>query len=80
MSSNKTPNLQLPQFAAKDHPDFLTDFNDAFKKLDEVIGGLSTSSGASTVEITALKQSIEAMNTAITDLTARVVALENKEA
>lgn len=35
---NFTPNLKLPIFEPNDHPDFLTDFNDAFKRIDEVIG------------------------------------------
>ena len=36
MYSKETPNLKLPQWQPLDHPDFLTDFNESFKKLDEL--------------------------------------------
>lgn len=36
MYSKETPNLKLPQWQPLDHPDFLTDFNESFKKIDEL--------------------------------------------
>lgn len=30
-----TTNLMLPIFEPDDHPDFLTDFNEAFRRIDE---------------------------------------------
>lgn len=30
-----TTNLKLPIFEPDDHPDFLTDFNEAFRRIDE---------------------------------------------
>lgn len=30
-----TPNLKLPIFEPCDHPDFLTDFNEAFRRIDD---------------------------------------------
>lgn len=35
MYSKETPNYKLPQWVPKDHPDFLTDLNEAFMKLDK---------------------------------------------
>ena len=38
MYSKKTPNLGLPQWGMKDHPDFLTDINEAFETIDSKVG------------------------------------------
>lgn len=36
MSHSKvTSNLKLPQFQPGEHPDFLTDFNEAFRRIDD---------------------------------------------
>lgn len=37
-TGTETNNLGLPQFTPNDHPDFLTDINDAFRKIDKAIG------------------------------------------
>lgn len=37
MYSKSTENLKLPQWEATDHPAFLTDMNQAFKKIDDVV-------------------------------------------
>lgn len=34
-SGEPTAVLKLPQYQPKDHPDFLTDFNEAFKRIDD---------------------------------------------
>lgn len=44
MYSRQTPYLGLPQWEPKDHPDFLTDMNEAYRKLDsrlEELDGLT---------------------------------------
>lgn len=38
MYSKSTENLKLPQWEATDHPAFLTDMNQAFKKIDDAVG------------------------------------------
>lgn len=40
-SGNATPKLGLPQWNPSDHPDFLTDLNQAFKDIDENATGVS---------------------------------------
>lgn len=40
-STNKTTNLQLPQWIGTDKPTFLGDFNDAFLKIDNGYGTIS---------------------------------------
>lgn len=37
MYSNETPTLKLPQYTVDDHPDFLTDINRAFIKIDNAV-------------------------------------------
>lgn len=34
-SGEPTAVLRLPQYEPNDHPDFLTDFNEAFKRIDD---------------------------------------------
>lgn len=43
MFGKSTENLGLPQWQPKDHPDFLTDINNAFKDIDSAYGTTSTS-------------------------------------
>lgn len=38
MYSKSTENLKLPQWEHSDHPTFLTDMNQAFKKIDDAVG------------------------------------------
>lgn len=52
-----TPVVELPQFNPEDHPDFLTDFNQAFRNIDEKIGELITEIGILETRIAALEQS-----------------------
>lgn len=53
-----TPVVELPQFNQEDHPDFLTDFNQAFRNIDEKIGELITEIGILETRIAALEQSV----------------------
>lgn len=43
--SGRTSNLSLPQYEGKDHPDFLAEINEAYRKLDTVIGELQDAIG-----------------------------------
>lgn len=53
-----TPVVELPQFNPEDHPDFLTDFNHAFRNIDEKIGELITEIGILETRIATLEQSV----------------------
>lgn len=53
-----TPVVELPQFNPEDHPDFLTDFNQAFRNIDEKIGELITEIGILETRIATLEQSV----------------------
>lgn len=53
-----TPVVKLPQFNPEDHPDFLTDFNQAFRNIDETIGELITEIGILETRIATLEQSV----------------------
>lgn len=72
-STNKTTNLQLPQWIGTDKPTFLGDFNDAFLKIDE---GYGTISGNAT---TAIAQAGQAVQTANNANTAATTAQETAE-
>lgn len=78
MSSNKTEHYGFPQFLPNDHPDFLTDFNEAFKKIDEELYKIMQAAASGGAESTANSQAIVTINQSITDLTTRVTALENR--
>lgn len=53
-----TPVVELPQFNPEDHPDFLTDFNQAFRNIDGTIGELITEIGILETRIATLEQSV----------------------
>lgn len=53
-----TPVVELPQFNPEDHPDFLTDFNQAYRNIDEKIGELITEIGILETRIATLEQSV----------------------
>lgn len=53
-----TPVVKLPQFNPDDHPDFLTDFNQAFRDIDEMIGELIANIGVIESRIATLEQSV----------------------
>lgn len=53
-----TPVVELPQFNPEDHPDFLTDFNQAFRDIDGKIGELITEIGILETRIATLEQRV----------------------
>lgn len=65
-STNKTTNLQLPQWIGTDKPTFLGDFNDAFLKIDE---GYGTISGNATTAIAQAGQAVQDAENALTKAT-----------
>lgn len=76
-STNKTEHYGLPQYVPSDHPDFLTDFNNAFKKIDDVLYQLASSASTVETQTNQNSSSIVTINQSIADLTTRVQALEN---
>lgn len=40
MTSRKTQNLGLPQWTLNDHPDFVTEMSEAYRKIDAAITSL----------------------------------------
>lgn len=56
MYSKTTENYQLPQWIGSDHPDFRTDINEAFEKIDSVMKGNSG-------DYSSLKEQVEAIST-----------------
>lgn len=69
MFERSTPNLGLPQWSPKDHPDFLTDMNNAFKVLDERVHAEDESADA-------IAQLVEKVNKLTEDLTAVTADVE----
>lgn len=69
MFEKSTPNLGLPQWSPKDHPDFLTDMNNAFKVLDERVHAEDESADA-------IAQLVEKVNKLTEDLTAVTADVE----
>lgn len=69
MYSEQTENLGLPQWQPKDHPDFLTDVNEAFEKLDTAI---STIEGASPEVVEALGERVTESEKRLDDLAVAV--------
>lgn len=70
MYNKETPNLGLPQWQPLDHPDFLTDFNEAFKKIDEL--------GKVIPDNEKQQEQIDNLTTQIVDLTEIIKELEDK--
>lgn len=58
MYTKTTPNLKLPQWGFNQHPDFVTDFNEAFQTIDKAYG----EQGAVTEE---MKENISTLTTAM---------------
>lgn len=66
MTTGKTPNMGLPQYAHGDHPDFLGEINDAYMKIDLDVSGVKGKCSVNeqaiqsmTEEINALKKLVE---------------------
>lgn len=68
MCSGTTNNLGLPHYEASDHPDFLSEINDAFKKLDEVIFDLQKREAAHVLEIENLTDEVGQLKKSIAEL------------
>lgn len=77
MSSNTTPNYGLPQYAANDHPDFLTEINEAYKTIDTVLNTLSVAETNNHNALQTLSSTVETLAASVADLATRVQALEN---
>lgn len=63
-----TTNLMLPIFKADDHPDFLTDFNEAFRRIDE-----------NSIEVREEHESLEQRVRVLEEKVARLESLERLE-
>lgn len=69
MFSKQTEKLGLPQWIGTDHPDFLTDINDAFKKIDENAAGVAT-------EIDGLPDRVKQLADTVTNQQASIATIE----
>lgn len=78
-----TQNLKLPQWVADDHPDFLTDINNAFKSIDDNAGKTAGEIGTipqQVEQLTALTQSQgEDITTLQADTTSLQIRMGNAE-
>ncbi len=82
MFSSETPNYGLPKYAPLDHPDFLTDFNNAFKKIDEALFDNKTQGLDVKEEVDAIAVRLDDVEQLANTLQARVnelVSLEDNE-
>lgn len=70
MFSEKTENLGLPQWTKNDHPAFLTDMNQAFKKIDETVGPQGDS-------LDALQKKVDTLSDLTTSHTEDITTLQN---
>lgn len=67
-----TPNLGLPQWEGGDHPEWLTDMNPAFKKIDESIGELTGTANEA-------NKLIKEIIPIVTENTEKITSLDTRE-
>lgn len=71
MFSKETKNLGLPQWQPKDHPDFLTDMNEAFEKID---GGITEAKENDDL-VKATAEAVDTLNEKVASLETTVLGL-----
>lgn len=59
MTSGTTENLNLPQYEMHDHPDFLTEINEAFRTIDSAITELQAEVALIKESVTSLGRSLK---------------------
>lgn len=78
MAGEKTTYYGLPQYGPHDHPDFLTEINEAYRTIDTELNRLSTLAESNSKLITAAMETIEALSTQVSLLSDRVASIEKK--
>lgn len=74
MYSDKTQYYEFPQYTTPDIPQILTDFNEFFSKLDNILHQIADSTGAD--DIAQLQSDVAQLQSDLTALTTRVSTLE----
>lgn len=72
--TNKTPNLNLPQWIDTDTPTWLVDMNNAFEKIDESVTSVKNAGDTNKTNIEAISQTQATQAEQIQDLTDKVTA------
>lgn len=72
--TNKTPNLNLPQWVDTDTPTWLVDMNNAFDKIDESVTSVKNAGDTNKTNIDAISQTQATQADQIQDLTDKVTA------
>lgn len=72
--TNKTPNLNLPQWIDTDTPTWLVDMNNAFEKIDESVTSVKNAGDTNKTNIDAISQTQATQANQIQDLTDKVTA------
>lgn len=72
--TNKTPNLNLPQWIDTDTPTWLVDMNNAFEKIDESVTSVKNAGDTNKTNIEAISQTQATQAEHIQDLTDKVTA------
>lgn len=87
MYTNKTNNLELPQWLGSDKPNWDIDLNAAFKKIDDNAGSVSDDIanvagdiGAVESTVTSLQGEVTSVSDSVDNVTTRVSALESTDA
>lgn len=75
-ATGSTTNYKLPQFEDNDIPSWLTDFNDAMKKIDTAIHNVAASSGEPP-DYQQLKSSVSELSEKMTKVIAALKTLNN---
>lgn len=78
MYKKGTPNYNLPQWDALEHPDFLDDMNPAYAKIDEKLHKAETGSDNALEQLTTLTPIVEGLNADMDDVQHDVTDLQTR--
>lgn len=65
MTSNTTEHYNLPQYAINDHPDFLSEINEAYLKIDTVLYEIQATLTSTIERIESVTNRVESLENAI---------------
>lgn len=78
MYKKGTPNYNLPQWEALEHPDFLDDMNPAYATIDEKLHTAETASDSALEQLTTLTPIVEGLNVDMDDVQHDVTDLQTR--
>lgn len=78
MYKKGTPNYNLPQWDALEHPDFLDDMNPAYAKIDEKLHKAETGSDSALEQLATLTPIVEGLNVDMDDVQHDVTDLQTR--